>query len=202
VLSLSRKLFLFYFLEVIVAHYPSLRSVEPVRIIYSAASPLGPRTIHTPALITRPFIARPSYINSCTGLKLSHTAIVELLCKMGHHASIPTSPAAHAAFQPINATSENMADPSDIIHLMVPPTRPDILHECDIMEEVAVAYGFNNLTRTFPATSTVAKPFPLNKLSDTMRRLCSEAGWTEVLPLILVRNSNALTLNVPADDGV
>lgn len=103
---------------------------------------------------------------------------------MGHDASIPT--AATPAYQSINETAENIANADDLIHVLVAPTRPDILHECDIMEEVAVAYGFNNLKRTFPSTSTVAKPFPLNKLSDTMRRLCSEAGWTEVLPLILV----------------
>lgn len=163
-----------------------LHSVEPVRIIYSVGSPSGPRILHTPSLAPRPFIARPSYINSCTGLSLSQPAIVELLRKMGHDATIPASANAHAAFKPINTTAENVANPDDIIHVLVPPTRPDILHECDIMEEVAVAYGFNNLKRTFPSTSTVAKPFPLNKLSDTMRRLCSEAGWTEVLPLILV----------------
>lgn len=27
----------------------------------------------------------------------------------------------------------------------VPPTRSDILHACDVMEDVAIAYGYNNL---------------------------------------------------------
>lgn len=89
------------------------------------------------------------------------------------------------AFPAINETGLDISS-EDLIHILVPPTRPDILHECDIMEDAAVAFGFDNLKRTFPATSTVAKPFPPNKLGDTIRRLCSEAGWIEVLPLTLV----------------
>jgi hypothetical protein len=29
----------------------------------------------------------------------------------------------------------------------VPPTRSDILHPCDVMEDVAIAHGYNNLTQ-------------------------------------------------------
>ena len=105
---------------------------------------------------------------------------------MGHTANAPT---AHlgSGFAPLNAQASLIIDPEDEIHVHVPPTRPDILHECDIMEDVAIAYGFDNLKRTFPQTNTVAKPLPVNKLTDVLRRLCTEASWTEVLPLILVR---------------
>lgn len=106
------------------------------------------------------------------------------LRKMGHAANTPDN---HPNFSPLNAQASLQIAPEDEIHVYVPPTRPDILHECDIMEEVAIAYGFDNLKKTFPRTNTVAKPFPINKLSDILRRLCSEASWTEVLPLILVR---------------
>lgn len=74
----------------------------------------------------------------------------------------------------------------DIIQLQIPPTRPDILHECDIVEDVAIAYGFNNLPKTFPPTNTVAQPLEINKLSDLVRTEWAMAGWIEVLPLILV----------------
>ena len=29
----------------------------------------------------------------------------------------------------------------------VPPTRSDILHACDIAEDIGIAYGFNNITK-------------------------------------------------------
>lgn len=37
-----------------------------------------------------------------------------------------------------------------ISQVMVPPTRSDILHECDIWEDVAISYGFNNIKWTVP----------------------------------------------------
>jgi phenylalanyl-tRNA synthetase beta chain len=85
---------------------------------------------------------------------------------------------------------------SDTLNVAIPPTRPDILHECDIMEDAAIAYGFNNLPDAFPATSTVAQPLAVSKLSDIIRHEWAYAGWVEVLPLILVRVS-ALTLTRP-----
>lgn len=33
----------------------------------------------------------------------------------------------------------------------------DILHPCDVAEDMAIAYGFNNVQMTFPKTNTVAK---------------------------------------------
>ncbi|GAA5866992.1 hypothetical protein JCM8547_008401 [Rhodosporidiobolus lusitaniae] len=156
--------------------------VEPVNVVYEAGCAGGARTVVTPPLTSRPFVARASYINSCTGLSLPRSDIITLLNKMGHAASTPEQ---SPNFSPVNATPTVVIAPEDEIHIWVPPTRPDILHECDIMEDVAVAYGFDNLKKTFPQTNTVAKPFPPNKLSDTLRRLCTEASWTEVLPLIL-----------------
>jgi len=80
---------------------------------------------------------------------------------------------------------------SDEIIVRIPATRPDILHECDIMEDTAIAYGFNNLPDVFPTTSTVGQPLAVSKLADVIRREWALAGWVEVLPLILV-SSNAL----------
>lgn len=77
------------------------------------------------------------------------------------------------------------SDP-DLLDVLVPATRPDILHECDIMEDAAIAYGYNNLPKSMPTTNTVAKAHPVNKLSDVIRKECAMAGWTEALPLILV----------------
>ena len=75
----------------------------------------------------------------------------------------------------------------DEVIVQIPPTRPDILHECDIMEDAAIAYGFNKLPDTFPPTSTVAQPLAISKLSDIVRTEWALAGWVEALPLILVR---------------
>ncbi|KAG8962461.1 phenylalanine--tRNA ligase subunit beta, partial [Tulasnella sp. 408] len=105
-------------------------SIEPVRVVY----PDG-RTVIYPDVSSRRTTARASYINSCTALSLSSEEVASLLERMSLEASVsPSNP--------------------DEIQVDVPCTRPDIFHECDIMEDAAIAYGFNNLPRTFPTTST------------------------------------------------
>lgn len=122
----------------------------------------------TPDISTRRMVAHASYVNSCTGLSLSSQEVSALLQKMSLNSTV------------------SLTNPDQLL-VDVPCTRPDILHECDIMEDAAIAYGFNNLPKTFPATSTVAQPLAISKLSDLVRREWALAGWVESLPLILVR---------------
>ena len=44
-----------------------------------------------------------------------------------------------------------------VCHWWLCHTPLDVLHGCDIMEDVAIAYGFNNINMTLPKTSCVAK---------------------------------------------
>jgi phenylalanyl-tRNA synthetase beta chain len=74
----------------------------------------------------------------------------------------------------------------DEVQVQIPATRPDIFHECDIMEDAAIGYGFNNLPHTFPPTTTVGQPTAINKVSDIVRYEWALAGWIEALPLTLV----------------
>ncbi|KDQ64648.1 hypothetical protein JAAARDRAFT_233835 [Jaapia argillacea MUCL 33604] len=149
-------------------------TVEPCKVIL----PSGEALI-TPDLKPRVTTAHASYINSCLGVSLSSAAITSLLTRM----SLP-------------ATS----DSSDDIIVSIPATRPDILHECDIMEDAAIAYGYNNLPDVFPKTSTVGQPLAISKLSDVVRTEWALAGWVEVLPLILCSHEeNFEWLNHPDD---
>lgn len=133
--------------------------------------PTGP-SYQTPDLSPRRTTARVSYINSCTGLSLTSKDVVSLLGKMGHQASDSTT------------------GDSDVVEVLIPPTRSDVLHECDLMEDTAVAFGFDNLPRRFPRTNTVAVPLGINKLGDVFRKEAAYAGWLEALPLILVSKTN------------
>lgn len=67
----------------------------------------------------------------------------------------------------------------------VPPTRHDVIHLCDIYEDIAIAYGYNKIEKTLPRTITIAKEFPLNKLSDQIRQELAFAGFTEALTFSL-----------------
>eukprot|EP00457_Paulinella_chromatophora_P004005 gb/GEZN01004015.1/.p1 GENE.gb/GEZN01004015.1/~~gb/GEZN01004015.1/.p1 ORF type:complete len:625 (-),score=84.71 gb/GEZN01004015.1/:174-2021(-) len=79
----------------------------------------------------------------------------------------------------------------NLLKVKVPPTRPDILHPVDIMEDVAIAYGYNKIVKTVPTLPTVGKPFPLNHYSDLMRETVASAGFLEVLTWALVSHDEA-----------
>lgn len=156
-------------------------TVEPVKII----SPHNNETRISPDISPRHTTAEVDYINSCLGLQLSAPEICKLLEKM----SLDVKP---------SATDKK------IIDVAVPITRSDILHQCDIMEDAAIGYGFNNLKRTFPSDSyTIAEALPINKVADIVRREVAMSGWSEVMPLILCsHDENFAWLNRKDENNV
>ncbi|CAK5275501.1 unnamed protein product [Mycena citricolor] len=152
-------------------------TIEPVKVILPDGTPRI-----TPDLAGRKTTAHASYVNSCTGLNLSAAEVSILLRKMSLQASVSPSDA-------------------DEILVEIPSTRPDIFHECDIMEDAAIAYGFNNLPLSFPATTTVGQPSAIGQLCDVVRREWALAGWVEVLPLILCSHEENFDFLNHEDDG-
>jgi phenylalanyl-tRNA synthetase beta chain len=157
-------------------------TVEPVQV----QSPHNGETRKTPDLKPRPMTASVAYINSCTGLTLSAAEQSALLGRMGLAAKPDKSSA-------------------DVLRLDVPITRADVLHQADIMEDVAVAYGFNNLPRHYAPSAAgaaaVGAALPLNKLADIARNEAARAGWREALPLILCSHDENFAWLRRADDG-
>ncbi|KAL3461532.1 hypothetical protein BJX64DRAFT_260783 [Aspergillus heterothallicus] len=153
-------------------------TVEPVQIV----SEHNNETRITPDIAPRTAQAEVSYLNQCCGLELSQQEICDLLKKMAYEATPSSS--------------------SDLVDVHIPPTRADVLHQADIMEDVAIAYGFNKLPRSFPSKSgTVAQPLPINKLSDIVRVEAAMSGWSEVLPLILCSHDENFGWLNRKDDG-
>lgn len=61
------------------------------------------------------------------------------------------------------------SDEAKKVSFDVSPVRPDILHACDLAEEVGIGYGFNNIPKVFPPTNTVGGFIPENKFTDLLR---------------------------------
>jgi phenylalanyl-tRNA synthetase beta chain len=154
-------------------------TIEPVEII----SPHNNETRTCPNISPRHTTAEVDYINSCLGLKHSPQQLCQLVEKMMLHAT-PSE------------TDTNLLD------VVIPINRTDILHQCDIMEDAGIGYGFNSLAKTFPSDSfTIAQPLPINKLSDIVRREAAMAGWSEVLPLTLCSHDENFGWLNRKDDG-
>jgi len=172
-------------------------TIEPVKII----SEHNGATRVTPSLATRTMDVEVDYLNQVCGLEESPETLCKLLGKMAYAAKPSEDP--------------------KLIQVTVPPTRADVLHACDVvssgalplhtdvtatdtlqMEDVAIAYGFNDLPRSSPNRSvTIGKPLMINKLSDIVRHECAMAGWAEVMPLILCSHEENFEWLNRKDDG-
>lgn len=68
-----------------------------------------------------------------------------------------------------------------LVRVNIPPTRSDILHPVDVIEDVAIAYGYNNIKLEIPKTLTVGAPLPINSFTDLLRAEIARAGYVEML---------------------
>ncbi len=46
------------------------------------------------------------------------------------------------------------------------------------VQDVAIAYGYNNIAWTVPRTCTVGSELPLNALAEALRAECAMASYT------------------------
>jgi phenylalanyl-tRNA synthetase beta chain len=74
---------------------------------------------------------------------------------------------------------------ADQVRVQVPCYRADIMHDWDIFEDVAIAYGYENLQAQPPATFTVGKPHPVQSFAMITRECFCGLGYLEVMPFTL-----------------
>lgn len=116
----------------------------------------------TPKMSERTCEAKASEINGTIGIEISP----EQMCKYCDKMQLGP-----AAYNP----------DSGVIEVCVPPTRSDILHAVDVIEDIAIAYGYNNIVQEVPKTLTVGGPLPINQFTDLLRAEISRAGYVELL---------------------
>ncbi|MDD1663519.1 MAG: phenylalanine--tRNA ligase subunit beta, partial [Methanomicrobiales archaeon] len=73
----------------------------------------------------------------------------------------------------------------DRIRVQVPCYRSDIMHDWDIYEDVAIAYGYDRFTPALPQVFTIGAKHPVNILADTVRSVFTGMGYLEVIPFTL-----------------
>ncbi|MGC8816978.1 MAG: phenylalanine--tRNA ligase subunit beta [Candidatus Hadarchaeum sp.] len=73
----------------------------------------------------------------------------------------------------------------DSLKLLVPPYRCDIMHEIDIIEDIAIGYGYDNLKPTLPKVLTIGERAPIEKISGKARRVLTGLNFMEVMTYTL-----------------
>lgn len=71
------------------------------------------------------------------------------------------------------------------IGVIIPFYRLDVLHPVDIVEEVAIAHGYNNFEPELPKSITMGKEHEIQLFAQKLRQLMIGFGFQEVLTTVL-----------------
>jgi phenylalanyl-tRNA synthetase beta chain len=136
--------------------------VETVRVKYPDHS------VVSPDLTPEKMRLRAAYANELLGVRLSEKQVIKYLkrCRLG-----------------ARKVSKG------VVEVAVPPYRIDVLHEVDLVEEVAIGYGYQRLKPTFPKSVTVGQEHPAYRLANVVRKIMTGVGFTEVTNFTLTNEN-------------
>jgi phenylalanyl-tRNA synthetase beta chain len=123
----------------------------------------------TPSFATRTMDLDVEYTNRILGLHLSAKEVVKLLSKAGYYAE---------------------ASGKGKVQCRIPCYRVDVMHQIDIVEDVAIAYDYNNIKPAWRKIPTTGGVRPEQGLIDVARMLIVGLGYQEVLTFTLTNPVN------------
>lgn len=117
------------------------------------------------------------YANRLLGLSLKTREMGELLGRMGHSAA---------------GKSE------DALEVMVPCYRADVLHPMDLVEDIAIAYGYERFEPEEARIATLGRPDALEESCSNLKLLMLGLGFQETVPFTLTNPGALAKARVPA----
>lgn len=158
-------------LDIIVTMF-SLHCAKPGSVEYCDVINPDGETVKYPELEYRKETIQADAVNKYIGTNLSIEEIASNLTRMCLKSTIESN---------------------NEIAVEIPPTRHDVIHACDIYEDVAISHGYNNIKRTLPAFMHFGRQYPLNKLTDQLREQVAQSGFTEALTFSLCSREDVST---------
>ena len=138
------------------------------------------RKVATPDFSNKHVSLNMEYTNKILGLQLTSKCIAKLLLTAGLS---------------VGATNEKS------VEVIVPCYRIDVMHPIDLVEDVAVAFGYNNIEPLWRDLATTGSAKPKQRLLDTARELMVGSGYQEILTYTLTNPESLFTkMNVALDD--
>ena len=117
------------------------------------------KEIISPDLSTTKHELKISHVNSLLGTTFTSQGITDCLRKMGHNATVLGE---------------------DSLLIEIAPWRSDILHEVDLIEDVAVGYSYDQFTLDFPKAMTFGRLLSSTQTNNSLRLLLIGLGFHEV----------------------
>jgi len=138
-------------------------TIETVSVEYSD------KVLVTPDLSPQKMNLKVDYSNERLGLNFSEAQTIEALQK--------------------SRLGAKKAE-KGVLEVTIPAYRTDILHEIDLVEEVAVGYGVFRLEPTKPASVTTGKPHKVSEVTSYVRQIMVGLGFTEALNFVLTNEAD------------
>jgi phenylalanyl-tRNA synthetase beta chain len=138
-------------------------------IHYPATSDYTEQTVVTPDFNNRLVPLSIEYTNRLLGLKLTGQQICELLLTAG------------LGVEKVSG---------DCVSVLVPCYRVDVMHQVDVIEDVAIAYGYNNIEPLWRELPTTGRAKPNQRLIAIARELMVGSGYQETLNTTLTNQEN------------
>ncbi|WP_297479344.1 phenylalanine--tRNA ligase subunit beta [Thermococcus sp.] len=127
--------------------------IKSVKVVYPDFE------IKTPDLTPKPFEVELDYIRKLSGLELSNEKIKDLLERMMYEVKLEGGKA----------------------KLLYPAFRDDIMHARDVLEDVLIAYGYNEIEPEEPKLAVQGKGDKFVEFEDAVRELMVGFGLQEVM---------------------
>ncbi len=131
--------------------------------IYSMELNYGDKKITTPDLTPKNMKIRKDYVNKILGLNLNEKEIKDYLERMGYDYS-----------------NGNVS---------VPAYRADVLSEIDLVEDIGIAYGFENFKEEIPKVATIAEENKFESFKNKVSEILIGLGLLEVNTYHLVSSN-------------
>ena len=172
-------------LDTIVCMFSEYCDEEPFHVEMCEVKTSSGEVNKYPDLKTRNEIVDVDRVNRKVGVSLSAESAARLLTKMSLTASFENDHLVVILFQ--SSDSNRFLDSLSpaFYQVQIPPTRQDVIHACDIYEDIAIANGLGIIPQPSLTTYTIGAQNPMNKLTELLRCELAMCGFTEVLGYVL-----------------
>ncbi len=132
-------------------------TIRAVRIVSDGSS------VPAPDMGPRRMKLEHAYVNRLLGTNLTPEQMAACLSRMGHGVGAPAS----------------------TMEVLVPCYRPDIIHQADLAEDVAIGHGYEHFGGSMPREATLGSEDPMVAFAEAVRPVLIGLGYFEVVTLSL-----------------
>jgi len=136
--------------------------IQSVKLRFPSDTNSEPR--ETPNLATTTKEISLKEVNSLIGIDLSMADCKKCCARMGLGAEAKTD---------------------ELLEVRIPAYRYDILHTWDIIEDIAIGYGYDRITPEIPGTMLIGEAHPIEEKNRMVREIMTGLGYFEVLTFTL-----------------